>query len=133
MAANKGKNNSNCFCCGESGHWVATCYLKEVPCVKGCSTKMKLFWSSKQGSYNCRFLKCPNLKCQAFKWVDNPSTFNCSEEEESSVSASSSYNRADMQGPSNNIKVTVEENGKKITLEGQVEVVIDVMKKQFNM
>lgn len=38
-----------------------------------------------------------------------------------------------MQGPSNNIKVTVEENGKKITLEGQVEVVIDVMKKQFNM
>lgn len=139
MATNRAKSagsiKGNCFHCGEHGHWVSSCYLKEVTCVKGCSSNMKLFWSSKQGSYNCRFLKCLNLRCKAFKWVDNPYLCNSSNEECSSVDdSSSSYINGGEQVPKkNNIKITVEENGKKISLEGEVDVVMDVMKKQFKM
>lgn len=136
MGGNKGKNTIsnkwNCFHCGESGHWVQDCYLKDHECVKGCGNKMKLFWSSKPTSVNCRFLKCPNVNCRAFAWVDTPysSNNNIGNEEEHS----SSSNAVEVKKESNkNLKVTVEENGKKITFEGEVEVVIDVLNKKFNI
>lgn len=137
MGGNKGKasmnNNWSCYNCGESGHWVKDCHLKEVPCSKGCNYQMKLMWSSKETSYNCRFLKCPNPKCKAFNWVDLP--YGCSSNKDSVGENSNSEINTDATQTSEkkSIKVTVEDKGKKITFEGEVDVVLDVLNKKFNV
>lgn len=144
MGGSKGKSTMNnkwsCFNCGENGHWLQDCYLKDVPCSKGCQNVMKLLWSSKQTSFNCRFLKCPNPKCKAFTWVDNPcgSSFTTNQEGENSNFASTNLTTTNNSGVTSdsgkkNIKVTVEEHGKKITFEGEVDAVIDVLNKKFNV
>lgn len=142
MGGNKGKsaitNRSNCFHCGESGHWVQDCHLKDVPCTRGCQSVMKLFWSTKQNSYDCRFLKCPNPRCKAFTWVDTCSGNNEADYSScaTTTSTTSSNNVQSASTPTtnnNNIKVTVEEHGKKITFEGQVDVVLDALNKKLNM
>lgn len=140
MGGNRGKsvvsNKGNCFHCNESDHWVQSCPLKDVPCVNGCSSTMKLFWSSKQASLDCRFMKCTNPKCNVFLWVDTPQIGSSSSLQHGTISASSSSNHSNGVQPTNNkknIKVTVEENGKKITFEGELDAVLDVMSKKFGI
>lgn len=123
-----------CFYCGEYDHMVRECKWKNLPCfADGCSHKMILMVSKVDRSNGCRFLRCKNQPiCRAFKWVDEPVHVS-----NNSSSSSSSDNRATSSSStmlsttdnSNNVKVVKEEKGVKITFEGHIDVVVELMKK----
>jgi hypothetical protein len=62
-------------------------------------------------------------QCKAFKWIDDPV------KKKESTQASTSKNT----NGEGNMKVTIEEIGKKITIEGLVDDVIEVMNKKLSM
>lgn len=131
------------FYCGEHDHMVKDCRWKNTPCfVEGCRYKMMLMVSKVERSYGCRFLRCKNQPlCGAFKWLDEPSRLNssCSYENiaSSSNSACAFENRASSSnssnpttsGSSSKVKVVKESHGTKLTFEGNVEDVVELLKK----
>ena len=106
-----------CFYCGDTKHLVKAWPWKNFACVNGCTEKISIYWSSQQKSYGCRFIRCRCQPClRAFKWIDEP-------EKKNEVSEASSSN---VEG-SGHVKVIVEEKGKKVTYEGNVDDVIELM------
>ena len=61
-------SSSNCFQCGQPGHWVQNCPWKETICPNGCNGSRKLWTSKQQRSYGRKFLKC--VTCGKFEWLD---------------------------------------------------------------
>lgn len=119
-----------CFYCGEDDHFVKDCYWKNYPCINdGCGQSMMLLVSKVQRSFGCRFLRCKNqLLCTAFKWIDDPSSNGTAGSSDNGAS-SSVVNRATRVQSNTNVKVVREENGVKLTFEGNVDCVVELMKK----
>lgn len=134
-----------CFYCGESDHMVKDCHWKSMPCFAvGCDGKMLLLFSKVEKSYGCRFLRCKNQPmCSAFKWVDEPTYQGTSVSYENRGESTSQVKSvgAECRGAStsqvksvgaecsSNVKVVREQNGVKLTFEGNVDSVVELMKK----
>lgn len=128
MGGNSVYNTSNsCYICAEEGHWARDCKYGHVPCILGFPFEMKLRKSTQPHSYGCRFMNCKGqLKgCNAFMWIDHPNT--------SMLKGQTSATRSSANTSQKNIKVTVEENGKKITYEGEVDAIMELMNSNLKM
>lgn len=124
---------NKCFYCGEADHMVRDCQWKNMPCISvGCGYKMNLMVSKVEKSYGCRFLRCKNQPmCNAFKWVDEPAKQGPTaiSENRASTSDTSDMNKAVGTECTSKVKVVKEKDGVKLTFEGNVDDVIELMKK----
>lgn len=123
-----------CFYCGEYDHMVRDCKWKNLPCIaENCSHKMILMVSKVERSSGCRFLRCKNQPiCRAFKWVDQPAyEMSTTTTSNSSIENKATTSTATMATTNitSKVKVVKEENGVKLTFEGHVDAVVDLMKK----
>ncbi|KAF6140807.1 hypothetical protein GIB67_042220 [Kingdonia uniflora] len=61
-----------CFGCTGTEHWWNHCPWRSVICEKkGCGTPMKLCTSRTQSSKGKKFLKCQNILCGKFIWLED--------------------------------------------------------------
>ncbi|CAH9111695.1 unnamed protein product [Cuscuta europaea] len=133
MAAHEGGTRLyKCFHCGEQGHWAKACTYKHIPCTEGCPNNMELYTSQQSRSYGCRFLRCKGQpQCQAFKWVDSPKHKEVATYVPNKETSSTSEATTSIPMQSHSVKVTVEQDGGKVTYEGQVCDVIQLMSKKL--
>ncbi|KAF6164786.1 hypothetical protein GIB67_011176 [Kingdonia uniflora] len=61
-----------CFGCAGTEHWWNHCLWRSVICEKkGCGSPMKLCTSRTESSKGKKFLKCQNILCGKFIWLED--------------------------------------------------------------
>ncbi|KAF6169711.1 hypothetical protein GIB67_004103 [Kingdonia uniflora] len=66
------KDIQGCYGCGGLNYWVRECPWILSNCKKlRCNDVMKLFTFTKASLYGLKFLKCQNVQCGKFMWLND--------------------------------------------------------------